>query len=800
MRKLRDEIQARCRDEIGTLEKDAPEAVALLYPSPYHVAMSSLGYQTIYRSVNAVSGRAAHRAFLPDDVEVWRASRVPLVTYEALRPVSHYPVVAVSVAYEAELAGMIQALELAGIPPLSDDRDERHPFILAGGPLTFSNPLPLAPFVDAVLMGEADQSVHTVLATVFDADSKEGALRSLRAHPHVFVPSLGGDVLPPIDKADDAELPAFSQVITPHTELRNMFLIEPERGCHRGCTYCVMRRSTNDGMRLVEVDKVLSIVPEHAERVGLVGAATTDHPQIAQLVNALADSGREVGLSSLRADRLTDELVAALRRGGHRVLTTASDGASQRMRDLIQRRTSEQQLRNAARLARKHGMKRLKLYVMVGLPAETDNDIGTELIGTPSEVLHHEAAEPAGASADVFSYTSEPSEIMYGDGGQVVLAQEGEEIPVFPTASPGAADRVELDALDAYTPLFTLNDQIPLLYGDSSLTTETVHGELPAFYFSVSNETAANIPEDWAPLDLRRGSTIFEVSLEPVGAASYVWAPPSAFLSAAELGIGDEEDVDAFAFDRHKGYVLFSTRELPGPVREPILFRNLGVSAEGIIVEPTGLCSADGLPWAEKIGGPFLEGGGVDALCALDPLREAFCPEPSKQGTSAMGSAFHEGDPAGQPGGWEEHVFPCVDKERGYLWQTRMGLASVLGKTGNPAGSLKAFAETRPGGPGIRFVLRDAPEVDTTFLLTSNDDFFYGWPTTEAHLLDVPIGWWSDEWSLTWTPGSTLQQMTIDYPIGPGVPVEVFFQTIGCVNGEVVYGSEILKMTIAVTK
>jgi radical SAM superfamily enzyme YgiQ (UPF0313 family) len=191
----------------------------------------------------------------------------------------------------------------------------------------------------------------------------------------VYVPSIHGDRLPPIDKADDETLPAFSQVITPHTELRNMFLIEPERGCHRACTYCVMRRSTNDGMRIVNKRKILSLIPDHAKRVGLVGAATTDHPQIAEVVNALADSGREVGLSSLRADRLNDELVAALKRGGHRILTTASDGASQRMRDIIQRRTSEEQLRNAAHLARRHGMKRLKLYVMVGLPGETDDDI-----------------------------------------------------------------------------------------------------------------------------------------------------------------------------------------------------------------------------------------------------------------------------------------------------------------------------------------------------------------------------------------------------------------------------------------
>lgn len=288
---------------------------------------------------------------------------------------SDYPVIAFSVAYETELAGVIQTLELSGVPPLADERGPGRPIVIAGGPLTFSNPLPLAPYVDAIVMGEADQAVIDVLRTIFGANTRDDALRFLADMPHVHVPALEGDLLPPVDKADSAKLPAYSQIITPHTELRNMFLVEPERGCHRGCTYCVMRRSTNDGMRLVDKARVLSLVPEHAKRVGLVGAATTDHPQIADIVNSLADTGREVGLSSLRADRLDDALMAALKRGGHRVLTTASDGASQRMRDVIQRRTSETQLRRAATLARRHGMKRLKLYVMVGLPGETDDDI-----------------------------------------------------------------------------------------------------------------------------------------------------------------------------------------------------------------------------------------------------------------------------------------------------------------------------------------------------------------------------------------------------------------------------------------
>jgi radical SAM superfamily enzyme YgiQ (UPF0313 family) len=382
----RADARALLDQEEGTLYKDAPEAVALVYPSPYRVGMSSLGFQTIYRRLNAAPARAAHRAFLPDDVEAFRGSRIPLFTFEGSRPVSSYRVVAFSVAYELEIAGLIDCLELSDIPVLAEDRDERHPFVIAGGPLTFSNPLPLAPFVDVVLMGEAEESVNVALDVLFAGGSRADALATLaRAVPSAFVPSIHGDAMPPVEKTDDAELPARSQIVTPNTELRDMFLIEPERGCHRGCTYCVMRRSTNGGMRLVDKDTVLSLIPDNVKRVGLVGAATTDHPQITEIVEAIVATGRGVGLSSLRADRLNDRFVAALKSGGHRVLTTASDGASQRLRDFIQRKNRTEVLVRAAEIARRQGMKRMKLYMMVGIPTETDDDID-ELIAFSIEL------------------------------------------------------------------------------------------------------------------------------------------------------------------------------------------------------------------------------------------------------------------------------------------------------------------------------------------------------------------------------------------------------------------------------
>ena len=368
-------VRERLAAEIGAIGKQAPFTVALAYPSPYATAMSSLGYQRIYRAIMETPGMACERVFLDDEAERDITVQGRPLTYESLRPMEELPVIAFSVAYEIELTGVVQMLDSANVPALREERSERHPFVLAGGPLTFSNPLPLAAFADAIVMGEAEQVVIEVLRTLEDVSGRAAQLAALARIPHVHVPAVHGAILPEGAKADSALLPAWAPIRTPHTVLSDMFLIETERGCSRTCTYCVMRRSTNGGMRLVPMETILDRIPADAKRVGLVGAAVSDHPRIAQIVNTLADQGRQVGLSSLRPDRLNDDLVGALRRCGHRSLTTAMDGASERMREKLERRARPKHLLRCAELARKHGMERLKLYLMSGLPGETDADI-----------------------------------------------------------------------------------------------------------------------------------------------------------------------------------------------------------------------------------------------------------------------------------------------------------------------------------------------------------------------------------------------------------------------------------------
>jgi radical SAM superfamily enzyme YgiQ (UPF0313 family) len=262
-----DLIRQRVADEIGPEMSRGGQRVAMVYPSPYRTGMSSLGYQWILRQLRE-RGISAERCFLPDDVpDAHRRKQIP-ITYETLSPLPQFPLIAVSLAYELELAGLLEILSLAGIPALRDHRGPQDPVILLGGPLTMSNPLPAAPFVDAMLLGEADETAPAAVASFFDCYTRESWFDELEKLPGAFIPERHGVNLPPIAKASDATLPARSLIITPHTELSNMFMIEGERGCHRQCSFCVMRRSTNGGMRLIEPEHILSFIPDAAPKVG----------------------------------------------------------------------------------------------------------------------------------------------------------------------------------------------------------------------------------------------------------------------------------------------------------------------------------------------------------------------------------------------------------------------------------------------------------------------------------------------------------------------------------------------------
>src|SRR5256885_2261340 len=159
-------LRSLLADEEGTLASPAPTRIALCYPSPYRAGMSSLGFQAIYREVNAHPGCAAERAFLPDEVGSHRAARVPVLTVESQRPIGEFDCLAFSVSYELELTGLLEVLDLSGIPARAEQRGDGDPLVVCGGPLTFSNPVPLAPFPDLIVLREAAELIHQLCEAI----------------------------------------------------------------------------------------------------------------------------------------------------------------------------------------------------------------------------------------------------------------------------------------------------------------------------------------------------------------------------------------------------------------------------------------------------------------------------------------------------------------------------------------------------------------------------------------------------------------------------------------------------------
>lgn len=383
--------EARLRQERSTLGPRENVPVCLAYPSPYALGMSSLGFLTLHRLLNQ-DGPGAHRAFLPDEWHKmslsWPQPRRPIHAYESLRLLSEHRIIGLSVAYELEVVGIVRLLEGAGIPVLARDRGSRDPVIIGGGPLTFCDPSAILPFVDLLVMGEAEEELPHAVACILAATTREAGIAAAASRPHTTTGELEhgqAPPLPPLARAPADLLPGHAAITTPEAELADMFLVELTRGCSRPCTFCVMGGSRAGKTRFSDVEQVLSLIPEDAPRVGLVGAAVTDHPEVERVAARIVAGGRGIGLSSLRADRLTTTLLESLRTGGYRTITVASDGISERMRRALRRGIHEETLLNAARLARDHGFHRLKVYEMIGAPGETDDDI-EELIRFASEL------------------------------------------------------------------------------------------------------------------------------------------------------------------------------------------------------------------------------------------------------------------------------------------------------------------------------------------------------------------------------------------------------------------------------
>ena len=400
--KLKRKAQALLADEQGTVSKDwgGKVAVALVYPNTYAVGMSNLGFQTIYRHLNALPDVVCERVFLPnpEDADEMRRSGTSPFSLESLRPLADFQMIGFSVTYEGDYINVLRLLAMASIPLRAADRGARDPLVLMGGVCAFSNPEPLAPFMDFVVVGEGEELVVELIAAYRNGDrDREKLLASLAAMEGIYVPAeydvayaadgtlasvaTRGAAPPVVTKRRLRNVNAFETVAavkTPHAEYGHMALLEVGKGCGRGCRFCLegqvyrpVRHRSVDALR----ETVAQMAANGERRVGLVGACVSDYPWIGELLKIVEENGLELSISSLRADSLTEDLVAALARGGHRTLTMAPEAGTERLRRAIRKPITDDQLMTACDLVRAHGIPNLKCYFMIGQPTETSEDV-----------------------------------------------------------------------------------------------------------------------------------------------------------------------------------------------------------------------------------------------------------------------------------------------------------------------------------------------------------------------------------------------------------------------------------------
>jgi radical SAM superfamily enzyme YgiQ (UPF0313 family) len=375
--------------------------VALAFPNTYWVGMSNLGFQTVYRLLNAEDDVVCERVFLPPKQELSEllVSRTPLVTLESQSPVGEFDIIAFSVSFEWDYVNILTLLRLAGVPRYASERGPRHPLIVIGGAVTFVNPEPLAPFSDVIAAGEGEVLVPSLARMCREAGDRQDLLARLARERGFYVPSFyepeyGADgaltgyrpanaSVPPVPirkaavKTTEALDPPATTIFTPETEFGSRFLVEVVRGCANLCRFCWAGYNYLP-VRAFPIDRILDLAERaraHSSKAGLVSIALCDHPDIERLLARLHEMGYLISPASLRLDDLTPSIVRVLRESGERGITIAPETGSDRLRRVVNKTVTNEEILARTDLIFASGMENLKLYYMIGLPTETDDDL-----------------------------------------------------------------------------------------------------------------------------------------------------------------------------------------------------------------------------------------------------------------------------------------------------------------------------------------------------------------------------------------------------------------------------------------
>jgi radical SAM superfamily enzyme YgiQ (UPF0313 family) len=395
--------RATLAKEVGYVRK--PHAgklrVALCFPNTYFVGMSNLGLQTVYRLFNDQPDIVCERVFLPPKQELQSlvASGARIVTIESQTPVSEFDVFAFSVSFEWDYTNVLTMLRLAGLPLRAADRTEYHPLVVIGGAVTFVNPEPLALFADVIAAGEGEALIPSLVEARKGATNRAELLRRLASKRGYYIPSFydveyspdgtiaryvakEGTGAPAVVrkaalKTTEAVDPPSTTIFTPDTEFGSRFLIEVVRGCANLCRFCWAGYNYLP-VRAFPTDRILALAQNaraHSAKAGLVSIALCDHPDIEHILRSLKEMGYSISPASLRLDDLTPTIVTLLQESGERTLTIAPETGSDRLRRVINKTVTNEEILDRAELIFSSGIENLKLYYMIGLPSERDEDL-----------------------------------------------------------------------------------------------------------------------------------------------------------------------------------------------------------------------------------------------------------------------------------------------------------------------------------------------------------------------------------------------------------------------------------------
>ncbi len=381
--------------ETGTIQKSWANrtSIALVYPNLYGIGMSNLGFLSVYQLLNNFDDVVCERAFLPDKNQ----EKGPIRTIESKRPLNEFDIIAFSVSFENDFSNMLTIIRNSGIPLHSNARGDSHPLLIAGGVACLLNPEPVANFIDCFLIGEGESLFGPFIENIdFSIEKNQLLLKLAKNVPGMYVPRFydplyqdDGTLLSFIPNqnvpekikrvylSDLSNVPTFSSVVTPEAAFDSSWLIEVSRGCAHGCRFCsagyIYRPPRFRSLDFLK--KCFKEGEKVSDKIGLVGTAISDHPEIGKMCSGFENDALRFSFSSLRADALTDDHIAVLKKSNVKTATIAPDAGSERMRAVINKGITKEHVLTATAKLVSAGIPNLKVYFMVGLPGERQEDI-----------------------------------------------------------------------------------------------------------------------------------------------------------------------------------------------------------------------------------------------------------------------------------------------------------------------------------------------------------------------------------------------------------------------------------------